>query len=106
MRFFFAVSILALSFLTSAVADQRPNLIIIMSDDMGYSDLGCFGGEIDTPHLDQLAANGLRFTRMYNTAKCTTTRSSLLTGRYVTPTTWTSIYETGPTIGEVLQDAG
>ncbi|MEM9018633.1 MAG: sulfatase-like hydrolase/transferase, partial [Verrucomicrobiota bacterium] len=51
--------------------DQRPNLIIMMSDDMGYSDLGCFGGEIDTPHLDQLAARGLRFTRMYNTAKCT-----------------------------------
>ncbi|MEM6916470.1 MAG: sulfatase-like hydrolase/transferase, partial [Verrucomicrobiota bacterium] len=86
--------------------DQRPNLIIIMSDDMGYSDLGCFGGEIHTPHLDRLAGEGLRFTRMYNTAKCTTTRSSLLTGRYVPPTTWTNNYETGPTIGEVLKGAG
>ena len=86
--------------------EARPNIIIMMSDDMGYSDLGCFGSEIQTPHLDKLAAEGIRYTQMYNTSKCTTTRSSLLTGRYVIPATWTSNLETGPLIGEVLQLAG
>jgi arylsulfatase len=60
----------------------RPNIILIMSDDMGYSDLGCYGGEIETPHLDKLAANGLRYTRFYNTGRCCPTRASLLTGLY------------------------
>ena len=59
-----------------------PNIILIMGDDMGYSDLGCYGGEIRTPRLDQLAANGLRFTQFYNTARCCPTRASLLTGLY------------------------
>lgn len=58
----------------------RPNIILILSDDMGYSDLGCYGGEIQTPHLDSLAADGLRFTQFYNTARCCPTRASLLTG--------------------------
>jgi len=60
----------------------RPNVVLIMSDDMGYSDLGCYGGEIETPHLDKLAANGLRYTRFYNTGRCCPTRASLLTGLY------------------------
>jgi len=60
----------------------RPNIVIILSDDMGFSDLGCYGGEIDTPHLDALAAGGLRFTQFYNTARCCPTRASLLTGLY------------------------
>ena len=60
----------------------RPNIIIILSDDMGYSDLGCYGGEIATPNLDALAAGGLRFTQFYNTARCCPTRASLLTGLY------------------------
>ncbi|UCD58014.1 MAG: sulfatase-like hydrolase/transferase, partial [Candidatus Hydrogenedentota bacterium] len=60
----------------------RPNIIIIMSDDMGYSDIGCYGSEISTPTLDALAADGLRFTRFYNTARCCPTRASLLTGLY------------------------
>tara|TARA_Y100001934_G_scaffold79722_1_gene99108 strand:- start:818 stop:2500 length:1683 start_codon:yes stop_codon:yes gene_type:complete len=60
----------------------RPNIVIIMSDDMGYSDIGCYGGEIHTPVLDGLAANGLRFTQFYNTARCCPTRASLLTGLY------------------------
>jgi arylsulfatase A-like enzyme len=60
----------------------RPNIIIIMADDMGYSDIGCYGGEIKTPNLDALAANGLRFTQFYNTARCCPTRASLLTGLY------------------------
>ncbi|MCK5461438.1 MAG: arylsulfatase [Bacteroidales bacterium] len=61
---------------------ERPNIIIIMSDDMGYSDLGCYGGEIRTPTLDDLAANGLRFTQFYNTGRCCPTRASLLSGVY------------------------
>ncbi|XOV93469.1 MAG: arylsulfatase [Bacteroidota bacterium] len=62
--------------------DKRPNIILIMSDDMGYSDLGCYGGEISTPNLDQLAKNGLRFTQFYNAARCCPTRASLMTGLY------------------------
>lgn len=62
--------------------DSRPNIILIMSDDMGYSDIGCYGSEINTPHLDDLAANGLRFTQFYNTARCCPTRASLMTGLY------------------------
>jgi arylsulfatase len=60
----------------------RPNILLIMSDDMGYSDIGCYGGEIKTPNLDKLAGNGLRFTQFYNTSRCCPTRASLLTGLY------------------------
>ncbi|MCA9119110.1 MAG: arylsulfatase [Planctomycetaceae bacterium] len=62
--------------------DSRPNIILIMSDDMGFSDIGCYGGEINTPTLDSLAAGGLRFTQFYNTSRCCPTRASLLTGLY------------------------
>ncbi|MCH2211222.1 MAG: arylsulfatase [Fuerstiella sp.] len=58
----------------------RPNVVLIMADDLGFSDLGCYGGEISTPHLDQLASDGLRFTQFYNCAVCVTTRAALLTG--------------------------
>lgn len=61
-------------------ADERPNIVIIMADDMGYSDIGCYGGEIETPNLNALAKDGLRFTQFYNTARCCPTRASLLTG--------------------------
>jgi arylsulfatase len=61
---------------------KRPNIVVILSDDMGYSDIGCYGGEIRTPNLDGLAARGLRFTQFYNTARCCPTRASLLTGLY------------------------
>ena len=61
---------------------KQPNIILIMSDDMGYSDIGCYGSEIMTPNLDKLAADGLRFTQFYNTARCCPTRASLLTGLY------------------------
>ncbi|MFW5726021.1 MAG: arylsulfatase [Bacteroidota bacterium] len=61
---------------------MAPNIILIMTDDMGYSDLGCFGGEIPTPNLDKLAENGLRMTHFYNAARCCPTRASLLTGLY------------------------
>ena len=59
---------------------KRPNIVLIMADDLGYSDLGCYGGEIDTPNLDRLAADGLRFTQFYNCAVCVATRAALLTG--------------------------
>jgi arylsulfatase A-like enzyme len=61
---------------------SRPNIIVIMSDDMGYSDIGCYGGEIPTPTLDSLASGGLRFTQFYNNARCCPTRATLLTGLY------------------------
>jgi len=62
--------------------DERPNIVIIMADDMGYSDLGCYGSEISTPNLDGLAKDGLMFQRFYNAARCCPTRASLLTGLY------------------------
>ena len=60
----------------------RPNIIIIMADDLGFSDPGCFGGEVNTPNLDMLASGGIRFTQMYNSARCCPTRASLMTGKY------------------------
>lgn len=66
----------------AATLKARPNIIVIMSDDMGYSDIGCYGGEIPTPRLDALATGGLRFTQFYNMARCCPTRAALLTGLY------------------------
>jgi arylsulfatase len=60
----------------------KPNIVVIVADDMGYSDAGCYGGEIQTPNLDRLAMNGLRFTQFYNTARCWSSRACLLTGYY------------------------
>ncbi|MHC4353002.1 MAG: arylsulfatase [Planctomycetota bacterium] len=61
---------------------RRPNIVLIMADDMGYSDIGCYGGEINTPNLNGLAAKGVRFTQFYNTARCCPTRAALMTGLY------------------------
>ena len=66
----------------AGAAELRPNIVLIMVDDMGFSDLGCYGGEIETPNLDRLAKNGLRFTQFYNCAKCETTRATLMSGRW------------------------
>ncbi len=71
------------SVLTKATAKPstaKPNIILIMVDDMGWSDIGCYGGEIPTPNIDRLAKGGLRFKRFYNTGRCCPTRASLLTG--------------------------
>jgi arylsulfatase A-like enzyme len=68
--------------LPAADAPARPNILVILADDMGYSDIGCYGSEIPTPNLDALAAGGVRFTQCYNTARCSTTRASLMTGLY------------------------
>jgi arylsulfatase A-like enzyme len=66
----------------SASAAERPNFLVILADDLGYSDIGCYGSEIATPNLDRLAADGLRFTQFYNTARCWPSRAALLTGYY------------------------
>ncbi len=63
-------------------SNNKPNIVLILADDLGYSDLSCFGGEIDTPNIDSLASNGLRFTQFYNSARCCPSRASLLTGVY------------------------
>ena len=65
---------------TAIAAPQRPNVVLIFADDLGYSDLGSYGSEIATPNLDGLANNGVRFTQFYNTARCWPSRSALLSG--------------------------
>lgn len=127
----FAASFVLLLFLSSFVffspakpvqvrkEKQRPNIIVILADDLGYSDLGCYGGEIKTPNLDKLAAKGLRFTRFYNTSRCCPTRASLLTGLYnqqagigemttdrQTPGYRGYLTENTVTLAEVLRSAG
>lgn len=78
MRFLIAVSVACGLLANSAgSAAVRPNIVLIMADDMGFSDIGCYGGEIATPNIDQLAARGLRFTQFYNAARCCPTRASL-----------------------------
>lgn len=67
---------------TTAGAAPPPNILLIMADDLGFSDIGCYGGEIATPNLDALAADGLRFTQFYNTGRCWPTRSALMSGYY------------------------
>ena len=62
--------------LVSSLAAERPNIVVILVDDMGFADLGCYGSEIPTPNLDALAKNGLRFTQFYNTGRCCPTRAS------------------------------
>jgi arylsulfatase len=72
--------LVSLALSTVAQSASRPNIVIIMVDDMGFSDIGCYGGEIVTPNIDRLAAEGLRFKQFYNTGRCCPTRASLLTG--------------------------
>jgi len=94
------------------MADQtaRPNIVLIMADDMGFSDAGCYGGEISTPNIDRLAASGIRFTHCYNNAVCMPTRASLLTGLYAHQSGCGKGYSLRPdnnvTIAEVLRSAG
>lgn len=72
----------SLVFTGTVMAQQRPNIILVMADDMGYSDIGCFGSEIPTPNLDLLAVKGIRLNQFYNTARCCPTRASLMTGLF------------------------
>ncbi len=115
----------ALTFTASACnsanekATERPNILFILADDLGYSDLGCYGGEIHTPNLDRLAQNGMRFSRFYNAGRSCPTRASLLTGLYPhqagigrmtfdqhLPGYRGTMTHKGVTIAEVLKDAG
>lgn len=91
---------------THAAAVEQPNIIIILADDLGYSDIGSYGGEIQTPNLDQLAANGLRFTQFYNEAKCDPSRAALLTGLYHHQTQILEKQDNNVTLAEVLKQAG
>lgn len=80
--FFFVLTCLLFGYSAINAQTKKPNVIVILTDDMGYSDIGCFGSEIKTPNIDRLAANGIRFTSFYNTARCSPTRAALLTGLY------------------------
>ena len=96
--------------LVSAQQAQRPNIMLIVVDDMGYSDLGCFGGEVESPNLDALAASGMRFTQFYNSGRSCPSRAQLMTGRYAQTVGITgmgqSLTRDCVTIPEVLRDAG
>jgi len=84
---------------------EQSNILLIMVDDLGFSDFGCYGSEINTPNIDELAKNGLRFTQFYNTAKCHSSRISLLTGLYPTQAGDESLSR-GVCIPELLDSAG
>tara|TARA_Y100000589_G_scaffold243783_1_gene231434 strand:- start:653 stop:2203 length:1551 start_codon:yes stop_codon:yes gene_type:complete len=99
-----ALACLALVAGSVSFSASRPNVVLIMADDMGYSDLGCYGGEIRTPNLDRLASNGIRYTQAYNTSKCWTTRISLLTGLYHHRSD--RDFSNSALIGEILKPAG
>lgn len=87
------------------VSPNRPNILLIMADDLGFADIGSYGSEIETPNLDSLAADGLRFTQFYNTAKCHSSRVSLLTGLYCDQAGGNKLNR-GATIGEALSRNG
>ncbi len=90
--------------LSAAEQSVRPNIIVILADDMGFSDIGCYGSEIRTPNLDRLASEGMRFTQFYNASKCEPTRASLLSGLY-----WEEAQRgirRGITIAEALHSVG
>jgi arylsulfatase A-like enzyme len=102
MRFHSLLCLFGLSISSSLAA--KPNVVVIMADDLGFSDIGCYGSEILTPNLDALAQDGLRFTQFYNTAKCHSSRVSLLTGLYCDQAGAESLSR-GATIAEVLTPA-
>src|SRR5438093_9063929 len=91
-----AVVLLAAGTGVAAEPAARPNVLLILADDLGYADLGCYGGEIATPNLDRLAADGLRFTQFYNTSRCCPTRACLLSGVYP--------HQAG--VGHMMEDRG
>lgn len=104
-RSYVFLGLVALMYPGVRVAADRPNVVVIMADDLGYSDIGCYGGEIDTPNLDALAAGGSRFSQFYNTAKCHSSRVALLTGQYCIAAGDTALSH-GVTSAEVLNRAG
>ncbi|MAV25020.1 MAG: arylsulfatase [Gammaproteobacteria bacterium] len=96
---------------TRLMSDERPNIVLIVADDLGFSDLGCYGGEVDTPNLDRLAKQGQRYTQFYTNAKCSPSRAAILTGLYPEQVTekadgGTLHARNNVTIAEMLKDAG
>ncbi len=115
-----STAILLLVTIASFAQQRHPNIILIMADDMGYSDIGCYGGEIQTPHINRLAEEGIRYKQFYNAARCCPTRASLITGLYPhqagmgwmaaadlgTPAYQGNLNDNSVTIAEVLKTAG
>jgi arylsulfatase A-like enzyme len=101
---------LLLSLCVGGRADMRPNILVVMADDLGFSDLRCYGSDIDTPNLDALAKNGLRFTQFHNASRCCPTRAALLTGRYPHEvglrSNGASLSKDVPTLAEILGKNG
>lgn len=102
----FVLAFHCVSMVNAQSVAERPNVLLILCDDLGYSDLGCYGGEIRTPNLDRLAADGLRFTQFYNCAVCVTTRSALLTGLYPRQAKRPRLRTNMVTLGEAMRRAG
>ncbi len=103
-----AVSIAVAATISSpllATEPPRPNIIVVMLDDLGFSDLGCYGAEIETPHIDRLARQGLRFSQFYNTAKCESSRVCLLSGLYTYQAGYRAL-DRAVTFAELLREAG
>ena len=96
--------------LISCSQKEQPNIILISADDLGWSDLGCYGSEVQTPHIDRLAEKGMRFTQFHNTSKCFPSRACLLTGVYAQQSGYDKSFEqplmNAVTLGEVLREAG
>lgn len=112
LKWICSLALLALPAAPAAAQQEapRPNIIVIMADDMGYSDIGSYGSEIDTPTLDKLAENGVRFTQAYNFARCCPTRAALLTGQYPHQVglqrNGQTLDQSGATLAEALKPAG
>ncbi|HWJ90452.1 MAG TPA: sulfatase-like hydrolase/transferase, partial [Flavisolibacter sp.] len=94
----------------SKVADKRPNILLICADDLGWSDIGCYGSEVLTPNLDKLAASGVRLRQFHNTSKCHPSRACLLTGIYAQQNGYAEDFDqplvNAITLGEYLKIAG
>jgi arylsulfatase A-like enzyme len=116
---FVGAMVIAAAFEAGAAEGRRPNVVVILADDMGFSDVGCYGGEIHTPNIDRLAAQGVRFAQFYNMARCCPTRAALLTGLYPhqagigamnqdlgQPAYQGELNDRCATIPEILRDAG
>jgi arylsulfatase len=110
MKILLNSALLLVSALTPAAAADQPNILLVLFDDLGYSDLGCYGGEIATPNIDSLARHGLRFTHLNNSARCCPTRASLLTGLHPAqagiPNFDGQLSANSATLAEVLRGAG
>jgi len=97
--------LLVLLAITAHSAERKPDIVVVLCDDMGYSSLGCFGGEIKTPNVDKLAASGMRFSQFYNCAKCTSTRISIMSGQYEGRAGGRAL-KTSVSMGEALKPLG